>query len=506
MCGLIASLVAPNHQALHTDDWFRESLIASQVRGLDSTGIFQLARNGQVYTAKAAQNASTFIRSNSVARGLIVDACKEPLTVGHVRAATQGGVVDANAHPFKVEREDKSYVVGVHNGTLKGWKDKEGGKDQDVDSAWAFNVFAKEGPVDAFEYFNGAFAFIWFDSRFPDHVWMARNDERPLHFFLPKDGKEMLVASELGMLGWLSQKHGYKPQAEGNSFFWLNSKKIYKFNLKKIGEYDELDRPEYDPSTTIKAPSYSTVPAHAYNRGGASNDDIPFGSTTGTGSGSTRTTERFNQRPNFNDWFKEQPTLKAIKEALAKARRVIDAEARGVVPDEEIITNDSLDMTMENRILEQEMKNALEDFKQKLIRDDKKPPLDIWKLIDTVYMADGFNTRGATGDEIKRAAKMKMLGRFLPFNGVLYDDDNAEYLGESYLKPVNGDMQVHDMLIRGLSKAAAQHQFGEEIKPMIVIGVMDGILNGELCFIVASPNKAQVEKLERQIGYIEYAS
>lgn len=147
MCGLIASLVAPNHQALHTDDWFRESLIASQVRGLDSTGIFQLARNGQVYTAKAAQNASTFIRSNSVARGLIVDACKEPLTVGHVRAATQGGVVDANAHPFKVEREDKSYVVGVHNGTLKGWKDKEGGKDQDVDSAWAFNVFAKEGPV-----------------------------------------------------------------------------------------------------------------------------------------------------------------------------------------------------------------------------------------------------------------------------------------------------------------------------------------------------------------------
>ena len=69
--------------------------------------------------------------------------------VGHVRHATAGSVTDDNAHPFVVQGKTGE-VVGVHNGSLTGWRPTTGTSPHEVDSEWALKLIADKG-VDAFK-------------------------------------------------------------------------------------------------------------------------------------------------------------------------------------------------------------------------------------------------------------------------------------------------------------------------------------------------------------------
>ena len=247
-----------------------DMLLASAVRGVDGTGIYQVDHTAKVWTEKVAQPSAEALKA--VGMDLMVkDACNASITVGHVRAATQGSVVDDNCHPFQAFRDDGSYIIGVHNGTLYGWNTPK--VDYEVDSEWAFNEIATKGYA-AFDEFYGAFTFIWYDSREPGKVWIARNNERPLHLMRSTSGRSIYAASEAGMLQWLVDKHNISVE---DGVFSLDTNNIvcidttqHELSVEVVEEF--FDGYGYSngsksnttscpvPSSTVK-PAYSSAKA-----------------------------------------------------------------------------------------------------------------------------------------------------------------------------------------------------------------------------------------------------
>ena len=459
MCG-ISFVLSEDTYATGTDKFFRDSLITNQVRGTHSTGVFQITKAGVISTAKRALNASAFIETLD-AKSLIEATPRSRATVGHVRHATQGGVSDKNAHPFLVTRPDKTRVVGVHNGTLRGWKDKEGGKDQDVDSAWAFVKFAEEGPFDAFEYFNGAFAFVWYDERYPDHIFMARNDERPLHFLISKDNKTIVGCSELGMLGWLAERNGIEiSKKHGGSMFYVAPGYVYKFSLKNIGQFERTEYPKYDPATTIVQKPQTAVVNDTTHRycGGASNNSVPFPAANST------------YRPPLR--WEQDARLKYVKSVFKRLRdeddeasTALDAVHKGPArkdsdDDDTVITGDDLADSLE-KALERELK----DFKTR--KDvETVASLDVWGLCNH-KVVERFPAVGrATEAEKTLAEKNGLLGRIIPFNGVVWDDDTAELLGDFTILDAKGKPLTYDAYMRGVTGRLAETKYIKSNTPV----------------------------------------
>jgi|SRR5690625_877358 len=214
MCGLVAIFNSQPmahiegsrsaHYPTKQNALFKDMMLASAVRGVDGTGIYQVDHTHQIWLDKMAEPSGKAM-SDPRMQGMSDFVDQSAITVGHVRAATVGDVVEENCHPFEAFREDGSFIVGVHNGTLYGW-DNDPDVPFSVDSEWALNKIAQDGPS-ALDEFYGAFTFIWVDSDKPGKVFIARNNERPLHMVRSKDGRSLYAASEAGMLRWLVDKH-----------------------------------------------------------------------------------------------------------------------------------------------------------------------------------------------------------------------------------------------------------------------------------------------------------
>lgn len=244
MCGIVFAIAADKQTHYKVDDYLRDAFLASQVRGLDGAGLYQVGRDGTMRWHKTDQPASIFIQDENTMKELRA-ANESLLTVGHVRAATHGVVSTENAHPFKVTRDDGSILLGVHNGSIPSWKSKKNASKYEVDSEWLFNLIAEDG-FEAFEQFEGAFALVWYDSRHPHSVFMTRNDQRPLNFMIDKESKTILGASEVGLLGWCAQRNNFLPKPGEAPAFFLNPDTIYEFDLKELGKYKRYQRPKYD--------------------------------------------------------------------------------------------------------------------------------------------------------------------------------------------------------------------------------------------------------------------
>lgn len=440
MCG-ISFVLNSGSYCTNSDDFFKDSLITNQVRGTDSTGVFQLTAGGLIRGFKKAENASSFV-DWAEAKTIIRDVPRSPLTVGHVRHATMGSIKEENAHPFIVTRADGTKVVGVHNGTLRGWKNKAGSKDIDVDSAWAFAKLAEEGPIDAFEYFAGAFAFVWYDEQHPGHVFMARNEDRPLHFMLADDGKTMLGASELGMLGWLADRHRFKLSTrEGGGLYYIEPNRIYKFSLKDIGKFTEYDMPKYDPHTTIYAPTpaVSTLPV-----------PTPYNSPTT----SYRSSHTGPTTPSYMEL-----KLEAVKEALRAARKSLNSspitnEADAVTAED----MDSSDQLLENMVRREVAKISRHEDSRVL------RAVDVWQLADTELFETMVDEDKATIAEVNGAKGMKVFGRMVPFVPVMWDDDNKELLGEVAIMIGNQAVEFTGV-VRGLTKSVAEEVYIKSLSP-----------------------------------------
>lgn len=436
MCGISFVLTSEAYCG-KAEAFMKESLIVNQVRGMHSTGIFQIATNGDISYFKQAVNASQFIGVTE-AKNLLGKAARSRLTVGHVRHATQGAADKSeNAHPFMVTREDGSKLIGVHNGNFRSFKNKKNSKDFEVDSAWAFQMLADE-KADAFEYFDGAFALVWYDTLTPDVLYMARNKDRPLHYMISEDGKSMYGMSELGSLGWLTgaSRVDIKKTKEEQGFFFLEPGWIYQFDLKQIGKWDRAKYPEYDPKTTVHQP-VSHV-SHMY-------DDADWGGEHGFYQAPFRG-ERLHpgwRAPSSVDYDFEQTdrTLAKVKLALKQARNKRDAALEeGGEETSPIIDADALNRALEDGIAENIRK----------FQDSKKASLvPLSELSSPMYLAS-IRDQNATRGEIKSCQALQLYGMVVDFTPILYDEENASVLGDAEIY-IHGKWVKIECSLRGIT-------------------------------------------------------
>lgn len=205
MCGIHGVISAKSGYNKPLCDFIRQAFITNTLRGVDSSGMFQIGlTKGSVYLHKDAKAGWDFVQQSET-EALIRDTDTSLFTVCHVRAKTQGSVVAENAHPFVGFTDDDNRIIGVHNGSLNNWKTKPGGKDFDVDSAWAIQQIAERGHA-AIQELQGAFALVYWDEEAPKKINFVRNSQRPMHFLFSKDMKHMMFASEAGMLLWLADR------------------------------------------------------------------------------------------------------------------------------------------------------------------------------------------------------------------------------------------------------------------------------------------------------------
>lgn len=185
--------------------------------------------------------------ADKYAQKLKRDACDaNTITICHTRSSTQGlDQGHSGAHPFIVEEKGRQ-LIGVHNGNLTGWNYKTNGRNYQVDSEWALNHIFDNG-MEAFKDFNGAYAFVWWDSEDPDTLNMATNGERPMNI-CPIKGRGLYYASESGMLRWLLERRSITKE----QILYLKPHNWYKFSTKDIGVWtmDEIKKPAVSTAST----------------------------------------------------------------------------------------------------------------------------------------------------------------------------------------------------------------------------------------------------------------
>ena len=207
MCGLVSVVTKlSNGFTKEQHEIFDALLYVDALRGMDSTGVFLVTNQNEMYLAKEASSANDY-RSHAEYQRLLNKAFQQGrVLVGHNRAATKGKISDENAHPFVVDNN----ITLVHNGTLYGDHTKLA--KVDVDShAIAHVIHENSGDVEkAMASINGPYALIWHNYK-EKTVNFLRNSMRPLHWV--ETDTAFLWASEANMLDWVISRFNLKPLA-----------------------------------------------------------------------------------------------------------------------------------------------------------------------------------------------------------------------------------------------------------------------------------------------------
>ncbi len=238
MCGMFGVISGENRWA-PAAKYIKDSFLAGQVRGVDSSGLLQIDNKGNLLSHRLPVAGSMFLQDGTADK-MVSDADDAWATFGHNRHATTGGKTYRAAHPFTMyDDQGDAAFCGMHNGTLTGWDQSK----YVSDTQWAMYKLQKDG-VTAVNTMNGAYAFFWVDSQEdPNIINFIRNKERPMHMGFVKDKKIAVFASEPGMLYWLAQRNDITLEEE--SVLCLNENTHYQFNIKDARKYTttEIVRP-----------------------------------------------------------------------------------------------------------------------------------------------------------------------------------------------------------------------------------------------------------------------
>lgn len=477
MCGIHFVATSSNYTK-NLDAFLRDSFITNQVRGTDGSGVFQVdnkldhkTKQRSVRLFKKDTYGTDFIGYQATTE-ILSAAERMPLTVGHVRAATHGATTQNNTHPFIAVREDGSRIIGVHNGSLLGWKSNTDSEKYDVDSAWLYSKIAKDG-VDAFEGFDGAFALVWYDSLHPDHFFVARNDKRPLFWCYNEDRTAMLACSELGMLGWLAERNEFKlaKESDGLRFFFPEPGFINKISLKDL---TKINKEPFRPFDTVKrkyqkpvVQSASRWPhnpqPHAANSSPLLPSPLPKPATPS-----------WQRDADDYDTKRQAEKLGRMKEALRRARdkRLSDTIDKGLVEGEEesvVIDGAQLEETLATEIQRFLASRPEMGYEDPL----PSPALDRAAITkaEFTYVANP-NDRNATEIEKRRAKSVGIYGLVVKFAGYFFDDQMCAVLGD--FRTIENDKTItYDALVRGMSRAAGDAKYVNPTKTadMVVIGI-----------------------------------
>jgi predicted glutamine amidotransferase len=205
MCGIVGFVSTKGLGASTSDvKAFYNLLLADTARGADGTGMYWQDDKGKMWYYKDVGPASSVVTRGDVEKFL--DDAR--FAVGHNRAATLGAVDKDTTHPFTYE-----HVIGVHNGTVAGWKSL-GAKEATMDSMAIFELLNEVDDDDTSitdflaKLGSGAYSLVWHDKR-SDVLRFARNSQRPMCMVLAKNG-DLWFGSERRMLEWALDRNSIK--------------------------------------------------------------------------------------------------------------------------------------------------------------------------------------------------------------------------------------------------------------------------------------------------------
>src|SRR5690606_27734200 len=98
----------------------------------------------------------------------------------------------------------------------------------DVDSDWLYYRMAKDGAAKALGECDGAYALVW--TQGDEHIYIAANAERSLHWAKVRGDNCILVASEAAMLYWLASRNSLDIE----DIQLPDVKYIYKISTKDV--------------------------------------------------------------------------------------------------------------------------------------------------------------------------------------------------------------------------------------------------------------------------------
>lgn len=476
MCGIHGVLSTSTTARSSLGKFVENAFIANAVRGMDSSGMFQIDRKGYPWVHKLALPGPFFI-DNKLTKAFLADVGSSVATVCHVRAATQGKVNIDNAHPFVAAREDGNRVIGVHNGTLTAWQSRKHANLFNVDSEWAINRIAQEG-ADAFEEFTGSYAFVWWCEANPSVVYMARNKDRPLHFMLTPDQENLLFASEPGMLSWLAEKNFIKARDE--AILVLEEGKLYTFDLsQKTISWSKSNLPEgkYPVSSTSSSTS-----------GTGYSGSYPYAT------GSYSTSMRGQQEEFVDDDIPFDRLPERAINLITSLRLALEtADVAGEVQEEGT-----------NGTVLPPRKLSRRERKQQRNQERKQDSCGDGDFCgDLRQVPDQYFSYSSASSQERNIAKAKGLyGQMLFFVGLMYDEEYGDCYGEIEDYVAGTGKVRYDAVIRDLTKSEAHNKYinSERLTHVVCIGQVpdDDSMAGTI--VVTPLSKEGIDKFAKALS------
>lgn len=438
MCGIVLTINASTSANWGITNFFKDALMASQLRGTHATGLFQKDSNG-IDVFKKACNATDFV-SLARAESILNYAKNQTFTVGHVRHATQGSKdSDANAHPFVIERDDGSKLVGVHNGSLVGWAGKSKGE-HSVDSHWAMQMLVDEG-ADAFEHFNGPYCFVWHDTNNPDILNIARNKERPFHLAMDKNKKTLYGASEGGMLEWILERRDIM-KVDEMTVYELEVGLIYSINVNTL-EITTSHTPTY------KAPAYQSTGSHHRTYDYDDNE--------------------LYSRYYWRNWIDNDTTYEYTP-ASDYTNRNLEEIGKALNPPRQSTDTQDFEVNWNSDLIDPDDKLPFD------VNDSLKAEGQVWALASNVITAKHVPSDKVKAGQRKMAQDAKTLGQLVCWEPLVYDDDSpiGELVGEVHYLHQGQRMKI-DGILQHIRKTRANNSYLSgslmTVHPMMIIGM-----------------------------------